>query len=182
MHRRIHGFAICIHTCVDGGCLNRSDNKLWARDGASLRKHAVKSSRHPNCTTTCPGYDSLGKLTGSFLFWRSPTNDELGTNHDLGTNNEPGANSADDMAVDLTNDDIPPEKERSFHHLICRSTTPRSESSSAMGLSDGLDSWHASIHAQQSSFHILYIPDPTRVANRMRAEGDLAFVKTTITH
>src|SRR5947209_4368827 len=130
MHRRIHGFAICIHTCVDGGCLNRSGNKLWARDGAPLRKHAVKSSRHPNCTTTCPGYDSLGKSTGRFTFWRSPTHDGLGTNDDLETN------SANGMDIDLTNEDIPTEKERAFHHLISRSTTPRSEISSMVDFGD----------------------------------------------
>jgi hypothetical protein len=41
--------------------------------------------------------------------------------------------------------------------------------------------FHRPTHSAKPHFKILYIPDPTRVATPLRAQADLAFLKTSIT-
>jgi hypothetical protein len=71
-------FAVCIHSCVLGGCINTSSHTiLWPKRGSPLRRHAPNPNLHPHCHTLCPGHSSLLKTSGKFLYMRHPTAPEL---------------------------------------------------------------------------------------------------------
>ena len=56
---KISGYVVCAHTCVLGGCWNRTTNSiLWNRNVAAYR-HACALKPHSNCTEDCPAHDFL---------------------------------------------------------------------------------------------------------------------------
>jgi hypothetical protein len=165
------GYVLCIHTCVQGGCKDSTHSTLWTKRGAPLRKHATNTFKHPSCTPSCPGYGSLNQTHGKFPYSRPATKDDfqLHTAH------------LDDINT-ITSSNVPSSSSSSTAHDI-RSTSPYSHQSSIIDLDnkDEADRFHGPAHSAKPHFKILYVPDPTRVATPIRAQADLAFLKTTIT-
>jgi hypothetical protein len=79
-YRRTSGVAVCIHTCVDGGCRNSAQSILWARNGNPLRKHAASSLKHPACAPPCPGHAAIGMKKGYYVFCRAATQEDTADN------------------------------------------------------------------------------------------------------
>ena len=114
-HLDPHGYAYCIHRCVEGGCLNNSKQKLWSRNGNPLRRHAVNSRRHPKCNTSCPGHQILGRSTGKYQYQVIATSEQvaeafkssLGDNIEVGSdgdNEDGGDNDYEDGVGDGVDD------------------------------------------------------------------------------
>lgn len=164
-HRRTTGFAICIHTCVGGGCKNHAKSVFWVKEGSPLRKHAVNVKKHPHCTHTCPGHSILGKEGGSFVFSTNANPDEeVIVSGEETRSATPGSNSS---PASGTPEPTPYSANPSFIDL----DDPQ------VGIAFLQPRRPAAKHRQ---FKIIYIPDPTRIMSRSRAESDLSFLKTTI--
>ncbi|KAI5999339.1 hypothetical protein F5J12DRAFT_275448 [Pisolithus orientalis] len=64
-HRPKGGFELCIHTCVEGGCVSRETScVLWHREGGACPRHVRSDRLHPNCNETCHGYKFLKGKSG----------------------------------------------------------------------------------------------------------------------
>jgi hypothetical protein len=168
------GYAVCIHTCVQGGCKNMTRSNLWAKRGNPLRRHATNAYKHPHCTTSCPGYQSLNQTHGSFPYSRPVTKDDF-KQHLM---------AFDNINNNVTSN-IPSSSSSSTSHGI-HSNSPYSHQSSIIDLGNNEEAnfhhAHVLTHStKKPHFKILYIPDPTRVATPILAQADLAFLKTTIT-
>lgn len=80
MDRRtpMKGFEICVHTCVEDGCLSSTTRTvLWKREGGACPKHAKKRVRHPNCDSSCPGYPFLNTPSCPGRPTKTPTEIDL---------------------------------------------------------------------------------------------------------
>jgi hypothetical protein len=163
-------YAICIHTCVEGGCKNRTRSTIWTKHGNPLRKHASYAAKHPRCTSSCPGYQSLNQTRGTYPFSRPITKDDC-QRHLAGFDN-----------ANIVSSNIPSSSSSSMERNI-RSDSPYSHQSSIINLNnkEELGDPHAPTHSAKPCFKIIYIPDPTRVATPIHAQADLAFLKTSIT-
>jgi len=83
-HRKTAGYEVCRHTCVLGGCFNRTTKTiLWFKEGHSCRRHTCSAEMHPNCGKgehkDCPALNSLAKTVDEDGV-REPTTEELDDN------------------------------------------------------------------------------------------------------
>jgi hypothetical protein len=185
-HRKTAGYAVCIHSCVKHGCLNIKKQLLWRRDGCSLRRHATNKNLHPDCSSSCPGFDILNKDKGSFLYSRAPTEEDRICAAKILKDFKSNVMLIDDEDDD--NDDvnnIPGPSIAPHTNIGTRSNTPSSISTRIIDLPDIHSKSTLSTGIQQSlpatkCFTIVYIPDPTRKAIKSKAEGNLAFLQTSI--
>jgi len=180
------GFLVCIHNCVKEGCPNAAGSILWARNGNSLRKHAINVNRHPMCTMACPGNGSLSLTSGRIPCSREPTDHEY---HMALQNSE----CSDDMDIDapIMEPSIfycpTPYEEITRNQQITRDNTPHASISSTVDLDDEIleggdfEQFNAPPLPNDPCFKIVYVPDPTRTTTPALASADLAFLKTTIT-
>lgn len=83
-HRITNGYEICVHTCIEGGCISRKTNTiLWCKEGHAVRKHANNANMHPQCTQDCPGKHLLGKVKTSPTAGRDATDEEVAFHMDM---------------------------------------------------------------------------------------------------
>jgi hypothetical protein len=175
IHRKTSGFAICIHTCVPGGCKNKAGQILWNREGSPLRKHAANRGKHQQCGEACPGYNSLGKTHGTFPFTRvtdMEVDDDVNMDVDA-----PHPSGSVHPQPSIQQAPIPP--------YLRESSLVSVDSQTTIDLNYNVESttpWARAITTKgdHRTFKILYVPDPTRTCTVSRAESDLAFLKTAI--
>ena len=134
IHRKTAGTAVCIHTCVRGGCQNRHGSILWPKEGSPLRRHAINANRHPACTVTCPGYQILGHSSGKFIFQKpAPAEQQL---------DQDNVAPNDNMDVDT--------------ELSIASTSHTTQSPSIISIASHSFSHHSSIQETQVSLTYYY--------------------------
>ena len=162
-HRKTAGYEVCRHTCVLGGCFNRTTKTiLWFKEGHSCRRHTCSAEMHPNCGKgehkDCPALNSLAKTVDEDGV-REPTTEEL-----------------DDNRIDFPSAmevDAPAEPER---QAVASVASVEREESIPLNFSYPLAGPHV------RPLTIIYVPDAaTRVMNKATTLNDLAFIKTIIT-
>src|SRR5258705_11833205 len=63
-HRITSGYEVCVHTCVEGGCISQKPGMiLWRKEGHAVHRHTTNGNVHTECTRKCPGRGLLGMLT-----------------------------------------------------------------------------------------------------------------------
>ncbi|KIY45175.1 hypothetical protein FISHEDRAFT_61346 [Fistulina hepatica ATCC 64428] len=66
------GFEVCVHTCENRNCLNKTTGTLlWKKEGSACTRHSRCDPKHPCCTSLCPGHPGNPKRT------RPPTDEEV---------------------------------------------------------------------------------------------------------
>ena len=79
-HRITNGYEICVHTCVEGGCISqKTETILWRKEGHAVRKHTNNVNVHPQCTQDCPGGCLIGTMKASHAGGRDATCREVAT-------------------------------------------------------------------------------------------------------
>jgi hypothetical protein len=183
-HRKTFGFAICIHTCVTGGCANFSGSILWTRNGNPLRRHASSSVKHPDCNSICPGHSIIGLKQGKFVFSRAPTEEELSMVTDDDDPSEDDPSEDDEMNIDsppLASNPPTLNIEIPIPVNIRQSKSASPAVASTVDLNaDVVHETHYGATLDIKTFNIIYVPDPTRASSLSRADNDLAFIKTEI--
>lgn len=77
-HRITSGYEVCVHTCVEGGCISQKPGTiLWRKEGHAVRRHATNANVHTECTRKCPGRRLLGMSTTSHAGGRDATHREV---------------------------------------------------------------------------------------------------------
>jgi len=77
-HRVTNGYEVCVHTCVEGGCIShKTSTILWRKEGHAVRRHANNRKVHPECTKECPARSLLGRVKTSHAGGRDATHQEV---------------------------------------------------------------------------------------------------------
>jgi hypothetical protein len=157
-HRKTAGYAICIHECVVGGCLNSQGSTRWIREGNSLRKHCASKVKHPECPMSCPGHQAIGKHgTGIAYPYQVVIEEDERTV-------EP-----DPLVIPFDDDASKSSSDQSPFPTIDLNDRPQS-----------LITGGSRQHLSSKVFKVIYVPDPTRCMTQSKATSDLAFLKTSV--
>jgi hypothetical protein len=194
----ITAYARCIHTCVPDGCLDRSGNTLWTRNGNPLRRHATNKRLHGDCAPPCRGNHCLGLTGGKYEYSIIATPKEVkqafGPDHDNNTKgNDPmdvedGVDDGESMRIDGADDG-----ESMKIDGVVSSTIQATRDSSPSGAdkSDDKDAVYSNEESdliphqpteRQTEFiyRVVYVPDPTHRKSLEEVPFELCFLDTRI--
>jgi len=165
---------VCPHTCNTDGCPSRKTGILWPKEGSSLLRH-IKTTKHPNCTESCPAYGNT-KVPP-----RTPTSQEIEENISTNPTKRRLSRTASCDKMDIDEDEP-------FSQPVASSSSSFHPPSSTYTDSPHLEALDfddtpippVSLENNNNTLNLVYVSDPTRYLTRSSSENDVSWIKAVL--